>query len=410
MRLVLRQSFPLGRFHANPWRVNPFDDAFGEWPPSPWRLVRAVVARWHQWARESSGAEGDAEADELVRALCDSTYSFYLPTVARRGSPMRQYQPVEFGWEPPGKTKGTGENKRRVPQLRTYGTSLTQDNYWCVPQGDDGAIWWFVEGERWTSPLVEILDRCLERLIYFGRAESFTAIRRVDSSGPALNCVLRERPNSSVSVRVLAPARTAARTDIERITDDPQLACSVPPGAQFMYADLPRRPPAREEPLAFPIRADCRFMQIAIGWNVPPEPRAVVRVTERYRSAVLGELLMIKTGKRGGNWSSAPMSVRAELADMFGKDAEGKPLTAHEHTEFFVWWEERLPTRLMVWREGRPFDASEQAAILRAASRELSWAAVGPAADAWKIRLIPLDSAVPRPPVLTTHLHQFGNQ
>ena len=239
--------------------------------------------------------------------------------------------------EPPGKTKGKGEEKRAVPQLRTYGTSLTQDNYWCVPPGDDGAIWWFVEGDRWTSPLVEVLDRCLDRLVYFGRAESFTAIRRVEGSGPTPNCKLLDRPNSTSSVKILAPAHTAARADIERITDDPQLASSVPPGAQFMYADLPPRPPARDEPLPFPTRADCRFMQIAIGWNVPPEPRAVVRLTERFRSAVLGELLTAKTGKRGGNWSSASISVRSQYADMFGKDAEGSP-DPHEHTEFFVWW------------------------------------------------------------------------
>ncbi len=39
MRIVLKQIFPLGRFHATPWRVNPFDDPHGEWPPSPWRLL-----------------------------------------------------------------------------------------------------------------------------------------------------------------------------------------------------------------------------------------------------------------------------------------------------------------------------------------------------------------------------------
>ena len=54
MKLVLRQEFPLGRFHATSWRVNPYDDPHGEWPPSPWRLVRAVTARWYQWAREAS--------------------------------------------------------------------------------------------------------------------------------------------------------------------------------------------------------------------------------------------------------------------------------------------------------------------------------------------------------------------
>jgi CRISPR-associated protein Csb2 len=30
MRVVLKQIFPLGRFHATPWRVNPFDDPYGE--------------------------------------------------------------------------------------------------------------------------------------------------------------------------------------------------------------------------------------------------------------------------------------------------------------------------------------------------------------------------------------------
>ena len=83
--------------------------------------------------------------------------------------------------------------------------------------------------------------------------------------------------------------------------------------------------------------------------------------------------------------------------DMFGKDAEGNPLKDHNHTEFFAWWQDGVPTRLLAWRGARPFDSDEQAAILRAASTELSWSAAGPDADAWKIRLIPLDAAIPPP-------------
>ncbi len=30
MRIVLSQTFPLGRFHATPWAANPFDDPHGE--------------------------------------------------------------------------------------------------------------------------------------------------------------------------------------------------------------------------------------------------------------------------------------------------------------------------------------------------------------------------------------------
>ena len=397
MTLVLRQSFPLGRFHATPWRANPYDDPFGEWPPSPWRFVRAVVARWYQWSRETADAADTGQLDRLVSALCGSSYAFHIPAEALRGSPLRQYQPVEFGWEPAGKTKGKGAKKKIVPQLRTYGTSLVQDNYWCLPSGN--GVWWFLDGDRWTPELIEALDRCLERLIYFGRAETFTAIERRQEHPPHPNCELVERPPSPTSVRVLVPRSAATRADVERITDDAQLAKStVPPGAYMMYVDLPVRSAAREVPVSFPPRRDCRLIQLAIGWSVPPEPRSAVRLTARFRSAVLRELLLIRTCGRHASWSAAPESVRVAVADMFGKDSEGKPLKEHNHAEFLAWWQERLPTRLLIWRSGRPFDRHEQTAIFSAAWRALSWVAIGRDADEWKIRLIPLDEAVPPPP------------
>src|SRR5581483_2513801 len=98
---VLRQEFPLGRFHATPWRVNAFDDPHGEWPPSPWRLVRAVAARWYQWARETEQQPELANLEQLQAALCKSTYAFHLPAEARKGKPLRQYHPTEFGMDPP---------------------------------------------------------------------------------------------------------------------------------------------------------------------------------------------------------------------------------------------------------------------------------------------------------------------
>src|SRR5947199_10537444 len=107
MQIVLRQVFPLGRFHATLWRTNPFDDPYGEWPPSPWRLVRAVVARWYQWTREQTQEEPNfQELDDLVRALCTSTYRFHLPAQAQQGMPLRQYFPAEFAWNPKGNKNG----------------------------------------------------------------------------------------------------------------------------------------------------------------------------------------------------------------------------------------------------------------------------------------------------------------
>lgn len=450
-QIVLQQVFPLGRFHATPWRANPFDDPYGEWPPSPWRLVRAVVARWYQWAREATpGADADA-LDALVAALCRSRYRFHLPSNTQKGAPLRQYHPVEFGMDPPNfkawrtefavpdggvsddlRSKLTdagaealeaGTNlvvhvakskaKKQIEQLlgkplndwcglrpdlglRSYSTSLTQDNYWCVAPTE--AVWWFVEGDEWNNELVGTLDRCLQRMTYFGRAETFTRIQRASDGYPEPNCELSEHRGRGL-VPVLVPSPRASRDDVERVTDNEEsIGRSIPPGTRVMYALRPPRPPARETPFTRLLRPDCRLVQLAIGWHVAPESRAVVRLTARFRGLVLRELLSIKTGDRTATWSRVDVSIREAVADMIGKDAQRAPLTGHRHTEFLAWIENGAPARLLVWRDGRPFDEDEQTAILRAASRELSWAAVGPAVDAWKVRLVPLDRSVPPPP------------
>lgn len=390
MRVVLRQSFPLGRFHATPWRVNPFDDPSGEWPPSPWRLVRAIVARWYQWQREVGGRSDSSELDDLVRALCAGSFSFHLPPVARRGRPLRQYHPVEFGWRPAEKKKAA---------TRSYGTSLVQDNYWCVPRDDRGVVFWHLEGDAWTAPLLQVLDRCVERIVYFGRAESFTSFRRDETGAPEPNCVLRDRAAAPTSARVLVPIRQATRTDLERVTDDPRVdGTTVPPGAALMFSDRVPGPAVREDAMLPAGASDCRCVQLAVGWNVPPEPRSVVRLTARFRSAVLRELLFARTQRHDVTWSTASRTVRESVADMVGKDADGSPLEGRRHAEFVGWWEAGTPTRLLVFRPARAFDRDERLAIHRAAARPISWASAGPDAGEWGIRLVPLDEAVPLPP------------
>lgn len=389
MRLVLRQEFSLGRFHATPWRVNPFDDPHGEWPPSPWRLVRAVTARWYQWARETEVQADLAKLEQLQAALCKSSYGFHLPPDARKGRSLRQYQPTEFGWQPAQKKKAA---------TRSYGTSLVQDNYWCVPP--ESPVWWFIEGDDWTDELCALLAQCLARMTYFGRAETLTRIGIVGATDdiPAPNCTLVDK-RAAGAVPVLSPLSDATRDDIERTTDNPEaVKRSVPPGAQWLYAVRPPRPASRERRRVPAHRPDCHLMQFAIGWNVAPEPRAIVRLTSRFRGAVLRELLRLKTGGAPATWTRVSRQVRESIADMVGKNEDNEPLKGHRHTEFLAWCEDGRPTRLVVWRGSRAFDADEQEAILLAASRDVSWATAGADTDEWKVHLIALDRDVLAPP------------
>src|SRR6202158_3820213 len=83
MPLVLEQQFPLGRFHATRWNQNPFEDRYGEWPPSPWRLLRALAARLIQYSRES-GDEDIETRNELLHVMASQVPSFCLPGLTWR--------------------------------------------------------------------------------------------------------------------------------------------------------------------------------------------------------------------------------------------------------------------------------------------------------------------------------------
>ena len=43
--LAVGLKFPAGRFHATPWGRH-VNEGAPEWPPSPWRLLRALLAVW----------------------------------------------------------------------------------------------------------------------------------------------------------------------------------------------------------------------------------------------------------------------------------------------------------------------------------------------------------------------------
>jgi hypothetical protein len=148
-----------------------------------------------------------------------------------------------------------------------------------------------------------------------------------------------------------------------------------------------------------PTRQDTHLVQLALGWAVAPQQRATVRLTARFRAAVLRNLVWMKTKGAAVRWSDAPADIRDAITGMIGKDSRGEPLQGpRAHAEFLLWWDADVPTRLFVWRGTRPFDEDEQEAIMRAAAQELSWATAGPDAETWKIKLVPLDAAVPPPP------------
>jgi CRISPR-associated protein Csb2 len=63
---TIQITFPWGRYYAHPWGINPTRLREPEWPPSPWRLLRALASAWF---RAHPGQAPSADCIALVETL-----------------------------------------------------------------------------------------------------------------------------------------------------------------------------------------------------------------------------------------------------------------------------------------------------------------------------------------------------
>ena len=71
---TIELKFPAHRFHATPWGRHVNEGAV-EWPPSPYRLVRALYDAWKRKHAEVP----EAAIEELLRALAVEAPRYRLP-------------------------------------------------------------------------------------------------------------------------------------------------------------------------------------------------------------------------------------------------------------------------------------------------------------------------------------------
>ena len=395
MQILLKQKFTIGRFHATPWRAFPFDDPYGEWPPSPWRLLRAILARSFQLSRELYADEQQYLTDErlreqLVHAFCSSKISWRLPACSWRGPGIQQYQPSEF-------KKIPADGKK--PGEKTYNTTKVKDNFWLTPENAE-PLYWLLEStdnSLWENGVLPHLDECLARMTYFGRAESITCIERVeyDSTTIIPNCELHTS-RTATTVPVLCPTDEATFTQVACSTDEKSIAGSTtPPGAVWKYAERPAvakiirsRKAAREFPPA-------SIVQFAVGGRVFPQLKSWIHITEKFRGIMLRKITQCRTGDKKTRFNELPSEIRAEYSLLTGKDMNGKRLTGHRHAAFFLIPDRQgKPSRLICYRK-QPFTSEEQSAMFDASETPLAWSF---GRNDSLLRLVPLPGETPLPP------------
>ena len=145
--LAISLTFPAKRFHATPWGRQVNEGAV-EWPPSPWRLLRSLVATWHDKFPDVP----EAAIRELVEMLAQAP-RFSLPPASQGHT--RHYMPLV--------------NDERTKVFDTF----------VVVEPDDAvvAVWPDVS---LTEEQRHLLDGLLRAMTYFGRAESWVCGQVLD--------------------------------------------------------------------------------------------------------------------------------------------------------------------------------------------------------------------------------------
>lgn len=179
--------FPARRYHATPWGHH-VNEGLIEWPPSPWRLLRALLSVGY-----TSGLWGDdgpsVEARSLIEKLASVLPAYSLPPAC--GAHSRHYMPLAR-LKPPGK----GADRSFVLAHQVTGSPIVlgyKENTTLVfdtwAQVDDGklSVTWDV---GLSDEETELLGCLSERLGYLGRAESWVTARQAgaDEVIPESNC------------------------------------------------------------------------------------------------------------------------------------------------------------------------------------------------------------------------------
>jgi len=264
--LILTFRLLAGRYHATPWGAH-VNEGLVEWPPSPWRVLRAMMAVGYS---RLGWTDPPLAARSLLEKLAAAVPVVHLPPA--RAAHTRHYMPL-YGNAPKANKETKVETTKVIDTFAHTGDA-------------ELAVAWDVALSEEELALAQEIARGMP---YLGRAESWVECRVADSvpSGLAA-CVSGEScPGPGLErVALLAPeppeayaAWRSAAVERERAT---QLAKAVSK-AEATGKRVPKALSARDSEKVetlFPrntievLRLDTRWLRDQ-GWSQPPGTRWV---------------------------------------------------------------------------------------------------------------------------------------
>jgi CRISPR-associated protein Csb2 len=351
--LVIEFGFPAGRFHATPWGHN-VNEGLVEWPPSPYRLARALVD-----AGRRRRPDWDDERLTAVIGALERPIGFQLPPAT--ASHTRVYL--------------NSNEKDPTKKQKVFDSFVVIDRSERLLASFDAEL---------CGNLREDLDSLLAELNYFGRSESWVSARLIDDEGVELDCLparstegLHEHDvvnvaclRTSDEYEALEQKPIAGRAKkgknahelswIEALsmsTDDLlRQGWSEPPSQKtvpYLRPSDALRPRPRRQRRAL----SSRFTTATYALHSTVLPR--VTETVPFAEKIHRKLMGIHKRIQGGD----PTAVSPLFS---GKDEYGKPARGHEHSQILPTDEDddgRIDHLLI--RAGRHYNSSELEALDR---------------------------------------------
>lgn len=326
--LAIQFTFTANRYHATPWGRHVNEGAV-EWPPSPWRILRAIVATWRRNRPDLS----DQRMTPIITAMTSEPPRYYLPP-AYPGH-TRHYMPLH-----------EGRNERRT---------LVLDAFLSI--GSDQPVY-----AIWPNAALDIQKRgdlqdILRNMPYLGRAESWVDASLTEQC-PEPNCYPPESDaltdGSWDVVRTLAPRTDVQVADLEVETSQLHSKRRIDP--EGAYWQIYIRQANNPEPVAHvtpgPNQEESEVIRFALASKVRPMTSDTLYWAELARKAAMAQY-----GRRNDNRTSESLSGKKENGQFLSND--------HQHAFY-------LPTdddgdgrldHLTIWTPAG-LNASEFAAVV----------------------------------------------
>lgn len=159
--ILLSIRFLAGRYHATPWGRH-VNEGVPEWPPSPWRILRALISSWKRTLPEVGEDKVKVILSEMLEAP-----KYRLPPASL--AHIRHYMPWNKGW-----LKDRDAAKTMV--FNTFvAVSKDEPVIVCWPSAD------LDEEHR------EVLKCILGNVSYLGRSESWCSIELLEDEAYSLS-------------------------------------------------------------------------------------------------------------------------------------------------------------------------------------------------------------------------------